>query len=405
MGKIQQGLAELAAADPQLCSSDELAAAVLEVSAATSRLSAQEARLVRAFDERRAYRRDACVSAFGWLRLKTTLGPGASKRRVNRAKLLEAMPLLREAFESGAVRVEHVDAILYRATPTRMTAIAEHDQTLASLARSAEPRHVAVAVQRMVDQIDADGGDDPRQCDTEHLRGLTLRDGMYGLEELTGATTVVLSELLRRTRDVYDTPDPADTPEEQRRTPQQRFHDAVQAALQVALDNHPGATIGGLKMHIGLFADVFTLMGADELATIRPRLTSGRGIDPDLARHLIATTNPTMRAIIGLGPWQPVSAGRVRSLPDWLRMASHLGHPHCRGPGCDLPACLCDSDHLDPYCRGGETSLTNAAPMCHPHNLLKHDDNWTVTFNVDTGEVTWTSADGSRVITLPPPDI
>ena len=405
VAKIREGLAELRTVDAVACDSDVLGDALLAVSLAASQLTAQEARLLTVFDGQRGYRADACVRADGWLRHKTTIGPGAAKRRLRRAKLLACMPLLRAAFEAGDVRVEHVDAILYRATPSRLAAVAEHDATLTALATRAEPRHVAVAVQRIVDHIDADGTEDPKPCDAEHLRGLLLRDGFAGLAELTGTTTAVLAELLRRTRDLYDQPDPADTPEDQRRTPEQRFHDALQAALQVALDNHPGAGVGGVKTHIALFVDLFTLLGADQLATIRPRLTSGQGIDPELARHIAATTNPMVRAILGLGPWNPVAVGRVRALPDSLRLASHLGHLHCRAPGCDLPAVLCDIDHLHPHCKGGETKLCNCAPMCHPHNDLKHQDGWTVTFNVYTGEVTWTSKDGTRVIKLPPPDI
>ncbi|MPZ73107.1 MAG: DUF222 domain-containing protein [Nitriliruptorales bacterium] len=340
----------------------------------------------------------------GLLRLNTTLGPGASKRRVNRAALLARMPVLRGAYERGEVRTEHVDAVLYRARPSRIDAIAEHDATLSQLAAAAEPRHLAVAVQGVVDHVDRDGADDPPPCVNEDLRGLSLRDGFGGMEELTGTTTALVGELLRRTWQVYDTPDPADIPEAQRRTPGQRFHDALQAALTVALDGAP-ATVGGVKVHAGVFVDLFTLLGADDLATIRPRFASGKGITPELARHLVATTTPTMRAIVGLGPWNPVSVGRVRTMPEWLKFASHLGHPHCRGPGCELPACLCDEDHIDPYCDGGLTATSNGAPMCHTHNVLKHDDNWTVTFDVETGEVTWTSADGRRVITLPPPDI
>jgi hypothetical protein len=405
VAKIREGLAELAAVDAVACDGDALGDAILAVSTAASQLIAQEGRLLTVFDAQRGYRADACVRADGWLRHKTTMGPGAAKRRVRRARLLERMPLLRAAFQAGDVRVEHVDAVAYRATATRMAAVAEHDATLTALATRAEPRAVAVAVQRIVDHIDADGTDDPKPCDTEHLRGLNLHDGFAGLAELTGTTTAVLAELLRRTRDLYDQPDPADTPDDRRRTPSQRFHDALQAALQVALDNHPGAPIGGVKTHIALFVDLFTLLGADQLATLKPRLTSGQGIDPELARHIAATTNPTMRAILGLGPWNPVTVGRVRALPDSLRLASHLGHRHCRAPGCDLPAVLCDIDHNTPHSKGGETKLCNCAPMCRPHNLLKHEDGWTVVFNTDTGEVTWTSADGTKIIKLPPPDI
>lgn len=154
-----------------------------------------------------------------------------------------------------------------------------------------------------------------------------------------------------------------------------------------------------------MFIDLFTVLGADELATIKPRFGSGQGITPDLARHILATCNPLMRAIVGLGPWLPVSVGRVRSWPAWMKAASFVGQPHCRGPGCELPAVLCDLDHNEEYCQGGITATSNGAPMCHSHNVLKHEDGWHVAFDTDTGEVTWTSRDGQRVITLPPPDI
>lgn len=405
LAKIREGLAELAAADTAEEHDGDLGAAVVDVGQAASQLAAQEARLLRAFDERGGYRADACVSAKGWLRLKTALGPGAIKRRVERAGVLARMPALREAFEAGAVRAEHVDAVAYRAVPSRIDAIAEHDVTLTRLASTAEPKHVAAAVQTIVDQVDRDGSDDPTPCETDDLRNLSLHDGYSGLENLDGSVTPLLGEVLRQVNTVYGRPDPADTPVRQRRSAGQRFHDAVLAALTVALDHHPGATIDGVKTHIGVFVDLFTIMGADELATIKPRLASGKGITPDLARHIIATTNPTMRAIVGLGPWRPVSVGRVRRMPPWLEMASYLGHPHCRGPGCDLPAWLCDDDHIDPYCQGGITALINLTPLCHPHNDLKHNEGWTVAFNTDTGEVTWTSADHTKIITLPPPDI
>ena len=404
LAKIIEGLEELAQADSASCPDEDLRVAALTASKAVSRLSAQETRLVGEVDRRDAYRADACVSAVGWMKLHTTLGHGASKRRVNRAKLLARMPLLRAAYERGDAGTEHVDAIVFRATPARLDAIAACDEALTRVATTSGPKAVAVAVQRIVDHVDADGADDPQPCEAEDLRGLHLRQGFAGLEELTGTTTAILSEVLRRIIQVYGTPDPADTPDAKRRTASQQFHDALLAALLVALDHHPGK-VGGVKVHAEVFIDLFTLLGADELATIKPRFGSGRGITPELARHIVATCNPLMRAIVGLGPWLPVSVGRVRTMPDWLKAASHVGHPQCRGPGCNLPACLCDEDHTEEFCKGGITATFNSGPMCHPHNMLKHEDGWQVVFNTETGEVTWTSADGRRVITLPPPDI
>jgi hypothetical protein len=166
---------------------------------------------------------------------------------------------------------------------------------LTALACAAEPRDVAVAVQRIVDHVDPDGADDPPVCANDDLREVCVRPGYDGLGHLEGATTAAVTELLLRTRDVYGTDDPPDTPVEQRRTGGQRFHDALRDALTVALDRHPGSVVGGVKTHVVVFADLMTLLGRDDLARIRPRLSQTGVIDPETARHLIATTDPTMQ--------------------------------------------------------------------------------------------------------------
>ncbi|MPZ71916.1 MAG: DUF222 domain-containing protein [Nitriliruptorales bacterium] len=400
---LTAGADALAGFDPQVCSDEELGAVLLAAEAAQRRIAAHQATTIRAFDQRDAARHDACVTTAGWLRLHTTMGPGAAKKRVKRAYLLQAMTHLRAAYEEGAVATEQVDAIVYRAIPSRAAAIAEHDDTLAQLARNAEPREVAVAVTRIIDTVDRDGTDNPPPCANDDLRGIDTFGGYAGLSSVRGSTTTLLNELLARTFRVFDTPDPADTPVAQRRGATQRRHDALQAALATALDHHPGATIDGVKTHASLFVDLRTMLGDDDLATIRPRLGETGVIDAETARHIIATTNPTLRLVLGLGPWLPITVSRTRRvLPQWLRGASQLAHQHCVGPGCDVKFSRCEADHREPHCNSGATALFNDNPLCPPHNQLKHDEQWTLTFDVDTGVTTWTSADATRVIRVPP---
>lgn len=402
---ITAGVEQLAGADFADCSDDDLGEMLLAIEDAQRRLAAQQARVLTAFDRRDAYRADACVSTGGWLRHKTNLGPGPIKRRTARAELLQRMPQVAAAFAAGDIGAEHVDAIAYRSTARRMADIAEADATLAELARNAEPRHVAVAVQRIVDAVDADGEPDPKPCEVEQLRDISLRDGIYDTGDLMGTTTPLLSELLRRTRDVFGPIDAADTPDEQRLTPGQRLHDALVRALSTALDAHP-STLDGVKVGANVFVDLATWLGHDELARIKPRLGSGKVIDGETARHLLRTSSPVLRLILGLGPWQPVTVSRaMRTFPQWLSTALAVGMPTCAAPGCDVPFWQCDIDHRTPWELGGETALFNGQPLCRPHNNLKHQDGWTITFNVDTGVITWTSRDGTRVIDLPPPDL
>ena len=399
---LRTAIDSLAAFDPATCTDEELGDVLLAAEEVQRRIAAHEATTIRAFEERGAGRQHACVNTAGWLRLHTTMGPAAAKKRVKRAYLLDDMPELRKAFESGAVAVEQVDAIVHRAIPSRAASIADADETLATLARNAEPREVVVAVQQIIDQVDRDGADDPQPCTQDDLREISILDGFRDLATLRGSTTVVLTELIRRVFQEFDRPDPADTPTAQRRTAAQRRHDALQAALAAAL-TQAGATIDGVKTHLVLFADLRTMLGQDELATIRPRLGETGVIDPETARTIAATTNCTLRAVLGLGPWLPITVSRSqRVLPDWLRGASQLAHQQCVGPGCDTQFSRCQGDHRVEWWKGGVTALFNDGPNCAPHNQLKHDEGWTLTFNVETGVTTWTSRDGKTVIHVPP---
>jgi hypothetical protein len=403
---LRAGLEQLAAADVGDAADGELGEALLALAEVQTRLTGQEARVLRTFDAREAYRADACVTAASWLRFRARLGHADAQRRCKRARVLRDMDGLRAALEAGEVSVDHVDAVVRRAIPQRLSTIVEHDATLTELARTAEPRHVAVAVARIVELADPDAADDPPpSCTREDLRGWSVRRGFDGLGVVDAATSPVLTELLLRVRDVFSTPDPPDTPPEQRRTPAQRFHDAVLAALTTALDHDPGSAVGGVRAHFVVFSDLQTLLGRDELARIRPRLGATGEIDAETARHLAATTDPTMRAVLGLVPWLPVSVGRARrTLPPFLRTASQLAHQHCRGPGCDRPYAWAEEDHNKDWIDGGLTALFNSAPLCEAHHQLKHRDGWSITFDPHTGAVTWISRDGTRRIDLPPPE-
>lgn len=406
VGALREAVDALSAADLDDWSADELGEAALALERAQSQLVAQQARVLTDFERREGPRADACTTAAAWLNFRTRLGAGAVQRRMSRARQLGRMSQLRAAYQAGEVATEHVDAVVRRCGGWRGERIAEHDATLAELARQATPREVAVAVERIIDAVASEGGDNPPPpCDAEDLRELSVRDGFAGLGDLRGTLSPVLRELFLRVRDVYGRADPPDTPSQHRRTPGARFHDAVLDALTVALSAHPGSAVDGVKTHVVLFADLMTLLGRDDLARIRPRLSDSGVVDPEIARHLIATTNPTMRAVLCLGPWMPVSVGRSRrTLPDWLRGASELVHQRCRGPGCTLRFAVTQADHATDFADGGVTALFNDDPLCLRHHGLKHRDGWDITFHTSDGVVRWRSRDGTRTIDVPPPD-
>jgi hypothetical protein len=176
LATIREGLDELAAADPDELTDDELAAALEAVVEAGSRLAGQEARLIDRFDRREIHRRDACVTTTSWLRWRTRLGYGDAQRRAKRARVLRDMPRLHDALVSGNTTPTHVDMVARRAIPMRRAAIAEHDATLAQLARDADPGAMGTAVRHIVAHLDQAGGDPQPECHREDLRELRLRN-------------------------------------------------------------------------------------------------------------------------------------------------------------------------------------------------------------------------------------
>lgn len=77
---------------------------------------------------------------------------------------------------------------------------------------------------------------------------------------------------------------------------------------------------------------------------------------------------------------------------------------HCRFPTCDVPASLCDNDHIensphtDPTSNGA-TNVTNGQKLCRPHHREKTTGNWTCSTPDGGFTIDWISPDGTRYTT------
>lgn len=70
------------------------------------------------------------------------------------------------------------------------------------------------------------------------------------------------------------------------------------------------------------------------------------------------------------------------------------------GPGCGIPASRCQIDHTLAWEHGGETSVTNSAPLCQGHHTVKHHGGWRVMQTGD-GSLRWTSPSGRHYTVAP----
>lgn len=78
----------------------------------------------------------------------------------------------------------------------------------------------------------------------------------------------------------------------------------------------------------------------------------------------------------------------------------------CRFPGCDVPAMMCDKDHIVPYnhkepARGGPTDVRNLQSLCRTHHNLKTNGIWHASTNDGAYSIRWVNRHGEKFITYP----
>ena len=135
-----------------------------------------------------------------------------------------------------------------------------------------------------------------------------------------------------------------------------RANDVADAPLFISTDTGAGVT---------------TLFGtaADNLAA-----KASKHHDMDAAANHEVTgyaTTPTMRAAV---------TGR---------------DGHCRYPGCEEPATICQMDHVIEYHDGGPTTPANLISLCQHHHNIKTDKRTRPIFEPATATIVWLFADGT----------
>ena len=87
--------------------------------------------------------------------------------------------------------------------------------------------------------------------------------------------------------------------------------------------------------------------------------------------------------IIGwvLWRWLKQSDDPPRLISKWiisgaLSRALKARDGHCRWPGCERSASICDGHHLVHWINGGPTDLENLVLLCRRHHRMVHEGEW-----------------------------
>jgi hypothetical protein len=394
-----------------------------------AKLTAAHAGFLRRFDAADAHDADGYGSTSAWLAAKAGMPKNAAKASVRQMRQLRDRPLLGAALAVGDI----TDSLAFtiadwtRKLPAEMRT--ETDRILLDAARAGASLDdlatiAACAIekwrQQQPDPDDPDAAFEDRcvRIGTTFGGAALMRGSLT--PECAAAVRAVLEALGKRTGQEDD------------RTEEKRFHDALQLACELLLrarlvPDRAGADTQVIA-HIPL-SQLRQMPGAQELedAWIRARLgedgfMTGKDAetaacdaqavpvvtgqpDPtvidamiDLARTAAEAASPQawralrygmvrlavdlvsgpggVAAVLRRGllekPWNtpslPLDIGFSNSIPAHIRRAVLLRDRTCAWPKCDRPAVHCDVHHLRHKGDGGETSVENCALACQFHH-------------------------------------
>jgi hypothetical protein len=276
------------------------------------------------------------------------------------------------------------------------------EEQLVDFASQYRPEQLSKLANKLADCLNPDG--DFTDEDRARRRGLTLgkqdADGMSPLRGwLTPPARAALEAVLAKLAAPGMADPDAETPvldgtpsqdviDRDARSPAQRNHDGLHAALRAVL------TSGELGQHNGLPASIVVTTSLRELETgAGMGLTGGGTLLPmkdviRLARHAhhYLAIFDNGRAIGLYHTKRLASPGQ--------RIVLYAKDRGCTHPGCDVPGYLCEVHHVDEYANCRTTDINNLTLACGSHHRLVKPDGW-ITRKRTNGDTEW----------IPPPHL
>ena len=340
-----------------------LAADLVGLRVAVSRLESEFARRLVVFDRRGAAGVTGAVSTAAWLRGACRLSPGEAGERVRTARVLaDDLPVTADALAAGDLSYAHARVLAAAAPELPADKLGALEPVLVEAARHADPARLRAVLADLRAHADPAGAEAAAAAAHDRRRltvagtfaGAVVLDGV--LDPEGGATVLAALAPLAA-------PGGADDD----RTPAQRRADALVELARRALDGAGLPSVGGERPHIQIRVDYATLLARTGTATLdwAGPLTAGAA----LRLACDATISPVLTA----GPSEVLDLGRsVRLVSPAQRRALVVRDGGCVFPGCDRPPAFTDAHHLRHWIDGGATDLANLALVCRRHHRLVH---------------------------------
>lgn len=373
IGTLAGAIDELFCEGPSSCADGD---SMVELHRQLTRLQAFVTEAVGAFDTGGAWAVDGARTAAAWMTARCRLPQAEARREVARTRHLRHLPATRQAFADGELTSGHVDTLVRFDNPSTGDLLARDESLLVDHAARLSFADFARMLVYWDQFADPDGTED-RAEGQRTRRNVALARSAFGtwlgsitLDPVSG--TIVATEL-DRLEDVLFKEDWAEAkgqlgreplPHQLARTPAQRRADAlVEMATRSKMASATGRRPTPL---VTVLVDYPTLAGrVCELAD--GAVVTPGSLLPLLDEALVERAVFTPDARVEIGQTTRIFAGATRR-------AVEVRDRVCQHPLCELPAALCQVDHIRPVSDEGPTTQANGRLLCPFHNRLAWRD-------------------------------
>jgi hypothetical protein len=368
---VRRGIDRLSTCDPVSLSDPE---SIIELECLSSRVECLRTKSVGEFDASGEWAADGAKTVVAWLDTRCHLPKAEGRRLVRRARALPHLPLAAAAFSKGEIGAAQVDALAKERTLVTEEAMAKDEALLVGYAsRMKFERFCAVLAYwaEEADPLGAEKTEHERKARrdvhlTRNLNGMFL--GAMILDAESG--TIVSSELVRLEQQLFEEDWAEATArlgrapklDELTRTSAQRRADALVEMAMRSASTPEGAQRPEPRITF--------LIGFEAIYGRICRIQGGPVVTPgSILEHL---DKATFERII-FAPGQRIECSPTsRFFTGATRRAIEVRDLECTHEYCDLPAEVCQIDHIVPWTDGGETTQENGRVLCGFHNRLRN---------------------------------
>lgn len=382
---IAEALDSVADVNPVFLRPDEQARALVELSALEARMAELKLRVLA--DAEQVADETGARDVGCWLAHATRQRPEDGRRALRLARALDRRPVLAEAMRDGSVHEDqaHVIATALDQLPDEIPAevVTRAERHLVALAGEHNPQQLHRLSRRIVELVAPEifEAREARalallEADAHSRATLTMRSRGDGTTRIVGLVPDAVAGRLARYLHAFANPrrEAPAAGDPLTRLPIGRKAAEALATFLEAVDPTRLPVHGGDATTVVVTVTLEDLRSELATATIDTHL-SGDSLDTitaDEARRLAC--NATIIPVVLGGRSEVLDLGRARRL---FSRAQHRAlatrQRTCAARGCTIPSTWSEAHHLQPWSRGGVTSLANAVLLCSHHHHLVHD--------------------------------